>query len=1463
MNTTNQKKFFTKIKTVWQRQQLLHSSFGILTLVNWLVSLLAVSILVDWLLKLPGTARGVMIVAIIAVALLKAWRLAWSHLKSFDPAHTALKIEEHFKNLKSILVTAVQFSQRQDQAHSADLCELTCKSAEETVRTLPLKETVRFSPLKKPSAIVSVIIIGIVVLANFNSAFLNAGVSRFLTPWAAVHYPTQTQLELAEKDIIVQEGQPVEITAKIGGVIPAKAIIALKTGESKPREYDLEIAEGLCSFKIKSAFRGFEYRLSAGDVKSKWHNVTVISAPKILEAESTVKYPAYTQKEDQVAEALTLTTIDGATISWQLKLDQAVKKASIHFENGTAIDMQVSSDGLTVNGTHKANASQAYHFKWTEKSEGFKFVSPHHFIQLSPDKSPRVELLTPAEDLYAIIGRQLDISFIARDDFGISKGAIIYRLNNLPEKIVELSDAKIPSGETFTSDWDYRKALPDLKIGDTVRLGVQVEDHFPAATGPNKSRSRQRKLTFVTEEDYLKKLEARKRRLLAKLQTVYRQERASFSVLSGLSPEIESFQQSCMLEAVRQDLVSERIEIIRQRMGVFINDVKANNISANFQINELNEVSLKLAEISTTYVNAAGRELRQLARFNKQLDSNNAAKLVNKACHEIASLVQGLGVKYASEVLARELFTATEIQTKLHIQTLNHETGKGTANTEQMVREQAELSAHLTVLFDDLLENPDFTGSAIAALRLSRLVKNLRLEKVEENMLAVAGLFKVKKWSATLPVQEELIDILKATVYQLQSRAEMNTLLKARRQLETLMSQQKHLVKAANAGQSASKQLVIFSQLRTVIIPRIPMSRPALLDEGLPLVDSASTAFIKLLANVQTARSTEIGDGQKLKEQQDAVTNMQHLIGMLNKRIDEMSQFGELFSLKIKIESKYLKIKELIRQQNSIIEQTEEALDDEKDLTFLVDIQTMLALEVNSYKKRKMMKSDNGSASALSVSLDYCLSLIKTSADQLKENEGDESIETQEKILGTLNGLLGKMKSDLKMLVQAISTSTNERSIAITSRYLSDIAQEQKDIVEDGKGASAEKSKKLAQVQRNLARSMNDIMATLAGPIDTNDMQSLMEFSQSTFGSAALSLESDKAADAVSLQVEAAALLKESAEETRVIAFRNSYIAEFLSFLYIKMAQAKNIYATQTQLNLELQVNDKLKIVDVLKRQQILYQDAKRFGDELYRVTKVGHFKSTASYMMKAITSLKSGKLKEAKIDMTRAELAINVEISEFGALMSPGRFGSKLGNVPRIRVADMTPAVELLLGVLDFSIHQRKLVPKLWTASAVNTAQLVAAQKKMILNSADLLKESDNHRLLKAAHLKLQESLLSFENNSKVEFYKQQRLAESYMRGFIYEYAHQYMFLGGGNGKKKTPFSAPPEEDLDIGGIQNEEFQMFAKVAVQGEIPDDKHTEWEVLGRRERAALNENFARELPLEYRKLLKDYYERLAK
>jgi hypothetical protein len=74
---------------------------------------------------------------------------------------------------------------------------------------------------------------------------------------------------------------------------------------------------------------------------------------------------------------------------------------------------------------------------------------------------------------------------------------------------------------------------------------------------------------------------------------------------------------------------------------------------------------------------------------------------------------------------------------------------------------------------------------------------------------------------------------------------------------------------------------------------------------------------------------------------------------------------------------------------------------------------------------------------------------------------------------------------------------------------------------------------------------------------------------------------------------------------------------------------------------------------------------------------------------------------------------------------------------------------------------------------------------------------------------------------------------------------------------------SEPVESEAETDDLYESDTVGFVADFVSGEAPKDKKSEWEILGTRNRAALNQNFARELPLEYRATLKDYYERVAK
>ena len=126
-----------------------------------------------------------------------------------------------------------------------------------------------------------------------------------------------------------------------------------------------------------------------------------------------------------------------------------------------------------------------------------------------------------------------------------------------------------------------------------------------------------------------------------------------------------------------------------------------------------------------------------------------------------------------------------------------------------------------------------------------------------------------------------------------------------------------------------------------------------------------------------------------------------------------------------------------------------------------------------------------------------------------------------------------------------------------------------------------------------------------------------------------------------------------------------------------------------------------------------------------------------------------------------------------------------------------------------------------------------------------------DAHRHLSAAASALQSSDLD-------EIAQSQRSADEKLRHFIIDQALVLETAAIRGAVDTDPGAEGPGSDTESAVTAG-----FISDFVSGEAPKDKSTEWKVRADRDRAALNQNFARELPLEYRGLLKNYYERVAR
>ena len=136
----------------------------------------------------------------------------------------------------------------------------------------------------------------------------------------------------------------------------------------------------------------------------------------------------------------------------------------------------------------------------------------------------------------------------------------------------------------------------------------------------------------------------------------------------------------------------------------------------------------------------------------------------------------------------------------------------------------------------------------------------------------------------------------------------------------------------------------------------------------------------------------------------------------------------------------------------------------------------------------------------------------------------------------------------------------------------------------------------------------------------------------------------------------------------------------------------------------------------------------------------------------------------------------------------------------------------------------------------------------------APTLPAPEPHPNIGKAHRHLAEAAAKLESGDRDAAITSQNQAADALRYFILEYALKYV---------DVPPPAPPADPApsDDAEPDDSELQLFLPGALTGKRPKGGRLEWQVLGRRDRAALNENFARELPLEYREILKDYYERL--
>lgn len=1461
------------IRAVWRRTQFLHLATGFLALCRWAISLFLLGMAVDWMTYMPTPGRAVIMGIVLAVPLYKAWQCGWRHLYSFDATHTALRIEKQHGGLESLLVSAIQLRDSGAVAGASEaLRNRTCRLAEEAASDLHPRETVPYQPLRHPGLIA--LVLGVVIggFAVVNGPFLEAGLTRIFTPWTTVAYPTRTKIDIGEGDLVVKEGERARIEVGVSGVVPDQAEFYLRTGDGNPREIELDVINGSCEYTLASASRDFSYRVYAGDARSDWHQVRVIPAPRIEKADVLLEFPAYIEREAETIEALTLTVPEDTAVHWQLTLDRPIREAVLHRDGMDPLPLEVSGDGRQVVINEKVEASRGYSFSWVEKEYGFDFTSSRYYLQVASDQAPRVELTSPESNLVAMVGRPLTLATRVHDDHGIGSAVVAYRVNQRDEESVELNPTPQSGQVDQPIDWDYRETLPDLETGDTVSFTLEVSDRYPGTGGPHVVRSETRRMTFLSKEDYLEQVKKKKDRLLSRVQTMYRQQRSAFDVVRNLEPADEGYMQTCQIEAIRQELVRDQLQQIAAQVQFLLDDLAANNVSDAPEGESLDHFRTALRGIADTHVAKAASLLRHQSGIaggdaQETPDPSPAARAVNSAARELGSLVLLRSIDSAQEVYAREARMLAQVQASLRWRSVQAESA---GTKRKLSEEQDEVAEWTHRLIADLQNGMRYEKRPLAVLRLIQSVKDLQEARTEDRMHQAAELITQDQADQVERYQAELVTTLLDAEFSVRLSGAYSTLLRTRDQLRSIARDQSLLNEQcagmsaqhfeAQGPQAALAQERLRKRLLTLLLPTVPAPRTQLFDETFPepppvhaLLKDADRAMADAIQHITSGKQDAAVSQQREAEQ--ALTDLAGLVDRWS--VDLGLQTLGLSTLVAVTGERLALIEEYEAKVIALLEKTDIAAADEQKVDGLAEPQLLLTEELAAFNSDLVEQSQSQADQDIPPLLsrtERAERALRGAVESLKANDADQAIGHQEQaadLLAEAMTIVARQNEQLGLLQSLLMF---QRSVGFANRYMTDIVARQRDLIADTKALEeTDDASHLLPLIAHLRRCIDDVAPLLDTVAARVDAGTPLAFAGTDLEDAEAALQAGDHFDALDAQDVVAESLDEVNTLVRAVRIETGYVAEIVEFLHTAVAKIGTLEYQQGELMLKAQSATREQFEALIEQQRKLLAAAEEEGKILESVTGMSEYAEVAGVMSDALSALKSDDATAAAEHMELAAVVLQESTESLFLVIS------MVHGLPSIEIMSFTdPDLKRLVEVLAVASAHKDLFRNTNSQKGQAIEALTEQQGELATRCQELSVAGEPHELLNTASSALAAAATAMESSDRDATTRNQKSAMQTLRHFIIE---QALIL-----ETAVPPAAAEDGSPEADGPGSDSESAFAAgfIAdfVAGEAPKDQRAEWKVRGERNRAALNQNFARELPLEYRGLLKDYYERVA-
>jgi hypothetical protein len=210
---------------------------------------------------------------------------------------------------------------------------------------------------------------------------------------------------------------------------------------------------------------------------SRFEAATPSRDPLVADLRITYQYPAYTGLAPHVVEGSTgdIVALRGTRVLLEMRPLHSTRRALLLLgDSGEAGEIPATLAAGKLSAGLVVNEDNSYRV-WLSPLFGrpVREMRPHRIV-VEADRPPEVDIMAPADRLELTAPRPVEVGYSARDDYGLSRIDLVYRVNRGPEQRTPLKDAQGARAVRGTTLFEPTTAM--LTPGARVAYHIEASD---------------------------------------------------------------------------------------------------------------------------------------------------------------------------------------------------------------------------------------------------------------------------------------------------------------------------------------------------------------------------------------------------------------------------------------------------------------------------------------------------------------------------------------------------------------------------------------------------------------------------------------------------------------------------------------------------------------------------------------------------------------------------------------------------------------------------------------------------------------------------------------------------------------------------------------------------------------------------------------------------------------------------